>query len=182
MNLRAASLLFGRSAKNKVKLVSVHPSWLAPYPIIGKCTVLPVCLDIVCGWPTPARVSNCTVTALEAQNVAICECCQKALAVRTKSITVLSYSLGLVLSFTSWFCFKDKMLSAKLLLGEVNFLCCADISKGLEHCCQMNCLNENKEQLQNSASKLGPDRIDWGSRNITKVFYLLESDEWLCRR
>ena len=96
MNLRAASLLFGRSAKNKVKLVSVHPSWLAPYPIIGKCTVLPVCLDIVCGWPTPARVSNCTVTALEAQNVAICECCQKALAVRTKSITVLSWTCALI--------------------------------------------------------------------------------------
>ena len=179
LHLKAASVLFGRSAKSKV-----HPSWLAPSPIIGKCAVLPVCLDIVWGWPTPARVSNCTVTALVVQNVAICDCCQKALAVRTKSISVLSYSFGLVLSFTFWFCFKDKMLPAKLLLREVNFLCCAraDISKGLEHCCQMNCLNENKLQLQNSASKLWPDRIDnWGSRNITKVFHFLESDEWLCR-
>ena len=169
-HLKAASLLFGRSAKNKV-----HPLWLAPSPIEGKCAALPVCLDIVWGWSTPARVSNCTVTALEVQNMAICECCQKALAVRTKSISLLSYSFGLVLSFTSWFYFKDKMLPAKLLLREVNFLCCADISKGLEHCCQMNCLNEKKLQLQNSASKLWPDRIDnWGSRNITKYFIFLK--------
>ena len=107
-HLKAASLLFGRSAKNKVKLVSVHPSWLAPPPIIGKFAVLPVCLDIVLSWPTPARVSNCTVTSLVVQNVAICECSQKALAVETKSISVLSYSLGLVFSLPLGFVSKTR--------------------------------------------------------------------------